>query len=294
MSLVSSRALVCCVIVAGFGREGAWGQDSPPAEIAAKRLPAPPTVATPRGTVAASKTRLILVSRKPNAITDDEAWFTRTGVSMPDYRFGAASPEDYGDLPRGAVLSYKGTRLQRALNTANSGRNRFLAIYGEDYANTRYLVCADGLGGELVYALDFSSYRSPASGTKAIPDRQPIGFAHEDKNGTLYVSNGINGYAKEAKGKTAYVTALEPKTGKLLWRSGPLIQNASTFADAGEVLVCGYGFTAEPDFLYVLDKRTGRKVQTIPLKSGPSAILRKGDRIYVRCYDTDYVFAIKR
>lgn len=295
MNLKINMAVPLFMVFVGLISTPSFGQavEGSTTEIDAKRLAPPPIVATPRKANSLARTRLVMVSKKANEITDDAAWISRTGVTVPDYRFGVGSPEDYGDLPRGAALTYKGVRLQRALNTANTGMNRFLAIYGNDYADERYLVCMDGFNGEYIYALDFSNYRSPANSEKASAV-QSIGFAYEDKNGTLYVSNASSGYAKESKGKTGYVTALEPKTGKLLWRSGPLTQNAHTFADAGDVLVCGYGFTAEPDFLYVIDKRTGRTVQTIPVKSGPSLIIRKGNRIYVRCYDTDYVFDIKK
>lgn len=272
---------------------GAQAQDGSTAEIPAKQLPTPPMVATPARSAAPARTRLVRMSRTANRITDDAAWLARNGLKVPDYHFGMAGPDDYGDLPRGAALTYKGTPLRRALNTANAGPNRFLALYGDGRGEETYLVGMNGFNGEYLYALDFENYRSP-DGSSPDYGRQVPQFAYEDKNGTLYVANGISGYAKEAKGKTGYVTALNPKTGKILWRSGPLTQNANTFADAGDVLVCGYGFTAEPDFVYVLDKRTGRKLQTIPVKSGPSFILRKGERVYVRCYDTDYVFAIKR
>jgi hypothetical protein len=276
----------------GLGQT-ARAQEGATTEIAAKRLPTPPTVATLAKSASPAKTRLVPVSRSANQITDDEAWFIRNGLKSPDLRFGTASPEDYGDLPRGAALTYKGTPLRRALNTANAGANRFLGLYGDGRGQETYLVSVNGFNGDYLYALDFANYRSPAGSS---PDyaRQAPQFAYEDKDGTLYISNGISGYAKEAKGKTGYVTALNPKTGQMLWRSGPLTQNANTFADAGDVLVCGYGFTAEPDFVYVLDKRTGRKVQAIPVKSGPLYIIRKGERVYVRCYDTDYVFAIRR
>jgi hypothetical protein len=43
----------------------------------------------------------------------------------------------------------------------------------------------------------------------------------------------------------------------------------------------------------VLDRATGRVLQRLPLKSAPDYILRKGDRLHVRCYDTNYVFGIK-
>jgi hypothetical protein len=45
--------------------------------------------------------------------------------------------------------------------------------------------------------------------------------------------------------------------------------------------------------LYVLDRRTGRIVQRVALKSAPEHLRLKGDRVYVRCYDMDYVFRLK-
>ena len=40
---------------------------------------------------------------------------------------------------------------------------------------------------------------------------------------------------------------------KLLWKSQPLVSNAANFVIKGDVLLCGYGFTAEPDYIYQLD-----------------------------------------
>ena len=47
----------------------------------------------------------------------------------------------------------------------------------------------------------------------------------------------------------------------------------------------GYGFTAEPDWLYLLDRRTGRVVERLSLPSAPEKITRRGKRFLVRTYD---------
>jgi hypothetical protein len=252
---------------------------------APRLLPSPPVVAAPRPvTGRLPRTRLALISRRANEITDDAAWFARTSVRVPEYRIvgkNFGDQVDLGPVPMDYPGTYQGAALARVLRTAAGDPAWTLLQYGEQNGASTYLVGWDGKAGALRYALDFSQYGNP------------IGFALEDRDGTLYVANAYNGYAKEVKNQTAYVTAIEPKSGKMLWRTGPLKQNAYTFADGGDVLICGYGFTAEPDFLYLIDKKTGRTVQTIPVKSGPSHILRQGDRVYVRCYDTDYVFALK-
>ena len=50
-------------------------------------------------------------------------------------------------------------------------------------------------------------------------------------------------------------------------------------------LLTGYGFTAEPDYLYLLDRRTGRVVERLTLPSAPEKITRSGKRFVVRTYD---------
>ena len=58
-------------------------------------------------------------------------------------------------------------------------------------------------------------------------------------------------------------------------------------------LVCGYGFTGEPDFIYVLDRFSGDLIQTIKLKTAANWLIEKGDRLHVRCYNTDEIYQIE-
>ena len=60
----------------------------------------------------------------------------------------------------------------------------------------------------------------------------------------------------------------------------------------GDVIFCGYGFTAEDDYLYQLDKNTGEVIDRLPLKKMPDLMAEKDDRLYVHTYSYDYVIEI--
>ena len=107
---------------------------------------------------------------------------------------------------------------------------------------------------------------------------------------TLVVGLAYNGYAKDAGGKNGYFAAFDATTGALAWSTGPLVSNSYESLVSGGTIVTGYGFTAEPDFLFVLDLATGKVEQKIPLKSAPESIRAKGDQIFVGSYDSEAVF----
>jgi outer membrane protein assembly factor BamB len=112
-----------------------------------------------------------------------------------------------------------------------------------------------------------------------------------EAGGVLYVQNGHLTYATSSFGQNAYVTAIDPDTGRRLWRSKALVANAQTFAVTPTYLVTGYGFTAEDDYLYLLDRRNGRVVERLKLPSAPERITKSGGRFVVRTYD--HVIVVK-
>jgi len=61
----------------------------------------------------------------------------------------------------------------------------------------------------------------------------------------------------------------------------------------GDWVVCGYGFTAEPDALFVLDRATGKTAARVPLPSGPAQLVLKDGTLFVRTYDHDLTFRIQ-
>lgn len=64
------------------------------------------------------------------------------------------------------------------------------------------------------------------------------------------------------------------------------------FSREGDVIFCGYGFTAEDDYLYQLDKNTGEVIDRLPLKKMPDLMAEKDDKLYVHTYSYDYVIEI--
>lgn len=235
-------------------------------------LPAPDFKTTAVKSVPAkAPVTLRLVSNSANAITDDDAWFEKNDLWL----------NRLDEVPEDLPSEIDGSKFLYAIHSGD----RHLGIYGPDYA-----------GGTIVagpgFAFDFSHYRMAPRNAQADLEyvEQRVLWA-ELKGNVLYVAHGHRTYAKSSHGMNAYLTAIDVRGGKALWHSAPLVANASnfTFLD-DDHLVTGYGFTAEPDFLYVLRAKDGAAVAKIPLKSGPSYLLRKDDRLFVRTYDRDYVF----
>ena len=76
-----------------------------------------------------------------------------------------------------------------------------------------------------------------------------------------------------------------------LFRSAPLTSNCHNFFLVGSAIVTGYGFTAEPDFVFVLYAATGKTVQKIDVPSSPEYVSWADDEreFRVRTYDRDMV-----
>lgn len=246
------------------------------------RAPAGPGGAPSRG--GAVRTLLVLVSSRRNRITDTEDWFRNSGLSLPEYELPSPAIQRPGNLPPGVPRRYRGIPLLKAIRQPGMT----LLVYGKDPTEARYLVAVDFERGTFRYGYDFTNYLYP-TGSRAGP--QGIVWAVE-RDGTLYVSHSHFTYARESRGMNAYLTAIRAGTDRVLWRSAPLVANAATFEVVGDVVISGYGFTAEPDFLYVTNRWTGEVAQRVPLKTAPEYILRKEERLFVRGYNTDYIFGM--
>jgi hypothetical protein len=171
--------------------------------------------------------------------------------------------------------SVRGLPLQR---TICPGGPPF-AFYGRDGASSRILSSPK-------YELDFKKYVWPPRnrpGEKEFVYEELV-WARE-ANGVLYVQNAHLTYARSSYGQNAYITAVDAQTKRRLWRSRALVANAQTFAVTPDYLLTGYGFTAEPDWLYLLERRTGRVLERLSLPSAPEKITRSGKRFLVRTYD---------
>ena len=108
---------------------------------------------------------------------------------------------------------------------------------------------------------------------------------------TLYVAIGHNTYAS-SEPKSSYIVAIDLNTNEVIFRSQPLVSNAMNFQIVDDTIICGYGFTAEPDFIYLLDRYNGKMIEQIPVNSGPDQFEIVDDTLYVATYNTAYEYKI--
>jgi hypothetical protein len=196
---------------------------------------------------------------------------------LPKPRFTA--PAGAPKSPRVTFQILTSTAIDPA-QTVTAPQPRGLSIEGPDGISA-HIVRASGR-----YAFDFRNYAWPP---RIFPgDRE---FVYEqvvwakEAAGLLYVETAHSTYAKSSYGLNAYLNAIDLKTKKLRWRSPALVANASNFVLLDDVIVSGYGFTAEPDYLYALDRATGKVVGRVMLPTGPELIVRHGNVLTVTTYD---------
>jgi hypothetical protein len=233
--------------------------------------------------------KLTQISATKNNITDDAEWFEKNGLSLPMYEVPNAFKGTAGNVPDKTPKSWNKLKLVEGIH---SDKHNFF-VYGKDFTSGFVLLITDKKMDSVLHFLDFGNYvLSPeyVRGDLEFIEQRITWATIEDS--VLYVATSHSTYAASSKGMNAYITAINLKNYQLIWRSKPLVNNSMNFEMYGDMIICGYGFTAEPDLLYTLDKRTGAVVQAIPLKSGPSYIIRKNDQVFVRTYNADCVFKI--
>lgn len=106
----------------------------------------------------------------------------------------------------------------------------------------------------------------------------------------FYGISVINGYAQP---DSCFMFAYDLENEKLLWRSADQSYNSMNFVVEGDVLICGYGFTAEPDYLYQINRNTGEIIDRLLLKKMPDLIVEQDGKLYVHTYSYNYVIEIE-
>ncbi|WP_437721199.1 hypothetical protein [Sorangium sp. So ce861] len=278
--------------------QAAAGDGAPRASLDGRspvKLAPPPfgqTLVRPAPAGSSAAPRLVKIAEQKTKIPDEAAWFTANGLSLPTLQIPSAAAGEASDsrpLPSFVPETYRDQPLVKAIDHGD----HLALFYGPSFSAERFVAILDA-AHRVVAFFDFKSFLTPP---EIAPDeaefvRGHVGWAVV-KDGVLYVSSGHRTYAASSKGKNAYLSAIDLASGQLLWQSAPLVCNAENFVLRGDHLLCGYGFTAEPDFLYVLERATGKVVSKLSLKSGPAYLVEKDDKLFVRTYDTDYVFEIR-
>jgi len=196
-----------------------------------------------------------LFEESANEIIDTDAWFEKNELQLT----GNSNEEEYG-----CYIDYDGV-----------------------------IVCITK-GGEVIAELEFTEFMYAPDLVEE--DRDYVDEKVLDakiRNGVLYVSISHLTYAESAP-SNAYIMAISLEDYSVIWKSKPLVCNSYNFEIVDDIIFTGYGFTAEPDYLFQIDRLTGNVLETYKLKSKADYIIYKDDKLYVRTYDTDYVFEVTK
>lgn len=212
-------------------------------------------------TLTASPVKLTEISKDTSDCLFAEDWSAETGIPLPGDLYGEGYCDD-------AYYYY-------ADNSAEQGR---LAVEVSEMGTYNF-----------VGTYDFSNYlNTPTPGNDYTTLEIPYAQIYD---GVLYAEIAHRTYSEDQP-YTGFIVAVEVETGKLLWRSEMLVANGRNFVVGEDSIICGYGFTAEDDYLYILSRYSGAVLDKQKLKTGPDYFIPVDDSIYVLTYDTAYQYQI--
>ena len=106
----------------------------------------------------------------------------------------------------------------------------------------------------------------------------------------FYGISVTNGYAQP---DSCFMFAYDLKNNNLLWRSGDQTCNTMNFIVKKDVIICGYGFTSEKDYLYQLNLHTGEVIASLELKKQPDLLVPQDNMLYVHTYSYNYTIEMQ-
>lgn len=109
------------------------------------------------------------------------------------------------------------------------------------------------------------------------------------KDGIFYGASVTNEFAEP---DTCFMFAYDLNNDVLLWRSASQSYNTMNFVVKGDIIICGYGFTDEKDYLYQININTGEIIDKIELKTKPELLVEQDGKLYVHTYSYNYVIEI--
>ena len=220
---------------------------------------------------------------------DPQDWVTDNQLSMPLYTYYQEIGNFANGLPANVPQKYKDYIITHGFKYDEGD----IFLYGENIVDIRFLIITNKLNTKIKHFLDFENFyytREIFEDHHDTYTSQRIRWAIIEDN-VLYVSHSYHGSGTVFE-KNAYISAIDLVSYKIIWTTQPLTC-IQTFILIDNSIVCGYGLYMEESYLYVLDKHTGERKQAIELDKGPSYIVQKENKIFVRAHAIEYVFQIE-
>lgn len=172
---------------------------------------------------------------------------------------------------------------------ADPAASGWLAFYREPLGatpaplNASYRALGFDDAGRRLWSLDLNRFLSRPSHLE-IQDIRLQG-------GTLFFNEACQSYSREAEGRCSALVGVDPARGEVVWRTGPLVSNDIFLPHRG-VLISGYGFTSEPDSLFLVSQATGEILARAGLDSAHSYLEVVDGELVVVTRGRVYRFAI--
>jgi outer membrane protein assembly factor BamB len=227
----------------------------------------------------------LVVQRRIGAMTTPQT-FGLTGANKPNGRMYRLREFIPGKTPEFVARQQDGLDLSIAEATSDGWLAFYRSPPGRDEPrNSRFITVLYSPDGERRWTL-------PLNPLLSRPDRLEITDVRY-ANGKLYFNESCQSYAREAGGRCSSLVRVDPVRGRLEWRTPPRVSNGIFILD-GTYVIAGYGFTAEPDSVRVIDRETGRILAATGVDTAPEYLEVKDGRLYVMTSRSLYVYEIVR
>lgn len=213
---------------------------------------------------------LTLISESDNQVSEPDRWFSENRLYLP--MINGPLSESARQILEDPSIDYNAWN-QRTLNPV---------FFDDTYIyewSPEAILAYDRSSGQLIYNIQIASAHWYLMGNGACI-----------KNGILYAASIFNGYAMP---DSCYLVAYDIVNDKILWRSEDQTFNSMNFIVKDDVIFCGYGFTAEDDYIYQISALTGKTLSRTPVLKMPDLFVEQDGQLYVHTYSYDYVFRIE-
>lgn len=150
----------------------------------------------------------------------------------------------------------------------------FFALYRDPYGASSCKLAGNANCAFEVAAFDCSGrtrFRIPLKAHLSRRDELEVQDARM-LDGVVYFNEACQSYSRQAGGRCSSLVALDPVKKKVLWRTPALTSN-NRFLVYDRYLVTGYGFTAEPDFLFLVRRSDGKVLEKHALPSAHEELI---------------------
>lgn len=229
-------------------------------------------------------------------IQNEDAWEGEN--SAPETKYITIDLSGVGEIhPKGDAVSPLTLKIvseeENGIDFANEwyeSKQLSLPMVGKEWNNFyddeyQYIWSGDALyiyeniSGNCLYVLEYPTDKWYINGNNACL-----------LDDIFYGISVTNGYAQP---DSCFMFAYDLENNKLLWRSGDQTCNTMNFIVKKDVIICGYGFTSEKDYLYQLNLHTGEVIASLELKKQPDLLVPQDNMLYVHTYSYNYTIEMQ-